>query len=108
MPVKKNLFIEMELDWAEQQLSTWKQYIDDNPINELTDRIEWKSTKGGGTMPMVVASIEAQIKSVRETMREFLFLAKEVDQMRKAEETKKEAKGNSIVPHRMQHGNNQQ
>lgn len=107
MPAKKTTYIDVELDFAEEQLATWKQYIMDNPINELKEKIAWKETKGGGTMPMVIETVGQQIKTLRETLREYLTLLKEIDAMRKAEETKKEAKGNSTVPHRMQHGNNQ-
>ncbi len=99
---KKHIFVEAELDWAEQQLETWKAYVDNNPLNELTDRIEYKPTARGGLMPMVVASIEQQGKFIQETMKNYLTLLKEVDTMRAAEEAKKEARGSATVPHRMQ------
>ena len=40
--VKKTTYINTELDWAEQQLTSWKAYVDANPLHELKDRIEWK------------------------------------------------------------------
>lgn len=89
MATRKSSYIDIDLDWAEKQLATWRAYIDDNPINELKDRIEWKSTKAGGTMPMVVASIEQQGKYIQETMRNYLALLKEVDLMREREDLKK-------------------
>lgn len=54
----KTTYINAELDWAEQQLASWKAYVDANPLHELTDRIEWKPTAKGGLMPMVIASID--------------------------------------------------
>ena len=89
MAVKKNTYINTELDWAEQQLSSWKEYVDANPLHTLEDRIKWKETKAGGAMPMVIASIEAQGKFVQETMKNYLALLKEVDVMREKQEAKK-------------------
>lgn len=87
---KKNIFVEAELEWAEEQLSSWKAYIDANPLHELKDRIEWKPTSKGGVMPMVIASIEAQGKFIQETMKNYLALLKEVDGMRSVEEAKQQ------------------
>lgn len=101
MAIKKTTFIDIELEWAEKQLGTWKEYIDKNPINELQDRVEYKQTKTGGLMPMVVSTIENQGKFIQETMKNYLSLLKEVDGMREKEEIKKEARGSSNVPHRM-------
>ena len=91
MAVKKNTYIDVELNWAEQQLSSWKEYVDANPLHTLKDRIEWKPTAKGGALPMVIASIEAQGKFVQETMKNYLALLKEVDIMREKQEAKKVA-----------------
>lgn len=99
---KKTTFIDVELEWAEQQLSTWKAYVDANPLHELKDRIENKPTARGGLIPMVVASIEQQGKFIQETMKNYLLLLREVDAMREKEEAKKEARGKAEVPFRMQ------
>lgn len=99
---KKHIFVEAELDWAEQQLESWKAYVDANPLHELKDRIEWKPTAKGGMLPMVIASIEAQGKFIQDTMKNYLALLKEVNTMREAEEAKKEARGSGVVPPRMQ------
>lgn len=98
---KKNTYINAELEWAEEQLSTWKSYIDANPLHELKDRIEWKPTAKGGTMPMVIASIESQGKFIQDTMKNYLALLETVDSLRQKEEAKKEARGRGNVPHRM-------
>lgn len=99
---KKHIFIEAELEWAEQQLASWKEYIDRNPLHELKDRIEMKPTARGGVIPMVIASIEQQGKFLQDTMKNYLALLAEVDKMRAVEEAKKEARGSGTVPPRMQ------
>ena len=91
---KKTTYINTELDWAEEQLGSWKAYVDANPLNLIKDRIEWKPTAKGGTMPMVIASIEAQGKFIQETMKNYLALLEVVDKLRKVEEAKVEVRGN--------------
>ena len=103
MATKKKIFIEIELDWAEAQIESWKEYIDTHPLHTLVDRIEWKPTAKGGAIPMVIASIEQQGKFLQETMKNYLALLKEVDVMREKEEAKQTAaKGTENIPFRMQ------
>jgi hypothetical protein len=85
----KTTYINTELDWAEQQLKSWKAYVDANPLHELKDRIEWKPTAKGGMLPMVIASIEAQGKFIQETMKNYLALLEVVNTLREKEEAKK-------------------
>ena len=101
MAIKKTTFINAELEWAEEQLYSWKSYVDANPLHELKDRIEWKPTAKGGMLPMVIASIEAQGKFIQETMKNYLSLLEVVDKLRTQEEIKKEARGSGSVPERM-------
>lgn len=102
MATKKQTYINAELEWAEQKLLEWKQYVDDNPFQTMKDRIEWKPTSKGGMIPMVIASIESQVKCVRDTMKEYLVLLEQVDKMRQAEESKKkEVRGGADRPSRM-------
>lgn len=98
---KKNTFITAELEWAEQQLESWKVYVDKHPLHEMKDRIEYKPTARGGLLPMVIASIEQQGKFIQETMKNYLALLEVVDKLREREEAKKEARGSGTVPHRM-------
>ena len=99
MAVKKN-YINAELDWAETQLENWKEFVENNPIQLLTDRTVWKETKNGN-VPQIVASIENQGKFIQETMKNYLSLLGEVNKMREVEEAKKQARGKQSVPHRM-------
>jgi hypothetical protein len=101
MATKKLSYISAELEWAEQRLTEWRAYIDNNPINGLKDRIEWKPTAKGGTMPMVIASQESQIKSLRDTMKEYLALLEVVDRLREKEEQKAEARGSQEINGKM-------
>jgi hypothetical protein len=91
--IKKTTYINTELEWAEQQLKSWKQYVDANPLHELKDRIEWKPTAKGGLLPMVIASIEAQGKFIQETMKNYLALLEVVEKLREKEEAKVEIRG---------------
>jgi len=86
--LKKTTYVTAELDWAEEQLTHWRAYIDANALPNLTDRIEYKQTANGGSIPMVVASIEAQGKFVQETMKNYLALLEQVDKLREKEEKK--------------------
>jgi hypothetical protein len=101
MANKKQTYVSAELEWAESKLAEWRAYIDGNPINTLKDRIEWKPTSKGGTMPMVIASIESQIKSLRDTMKEYLALLDVVDKLREKEEAKLEARGSQEINGKM-------
>lgn len=87
---KKTAYTEVELQWAEEQLASWKAYVDANPMHKLKDRIKLKETKNGGAIPMVVASIEQQGKFLQETMKNYLALLKEVEVMREKEVAKQD------------------
>lgn len=89
MAVRKNTYIDAELDWSEERLAEWKEYVDAHPLIDLKDRLSYKETKTGGMIPMVVASIENQGKFIQETMKNYLALLAEVNKMREAEEKKK-------------------
>lgn len=93
MAGKKKTFVEVELRWAEEQLASWKAYIDAHPFESLVDRMAYKETSRGGVIPTIVANKESQIKSLRETMKDYLMLLKEVDLMREQEEKKRDIRG---------------
>lgn len=97
MAKKANNYINTELLWAEEQLKSWKAYVDKNPLHELKDRIEWKPTAKGGMLPMVIASIEQQLKAITELMTKYLQLLEVVNNLREKEEAKIEARGKGAV-----------
>lgn len=88
MVAKKQTYISAELDWAEKRLNEWKSYIDNNPINKLEDRMALRQT-AKGMISVVSATVESQIKSIRDTMKEYLNLLEVVDKLRKQEEESK-------------------
>lgn len=96
----KNKYINAELDWAEEKLIEWKEYMDANPIHTLQDRTEVEESMRG-TRIKVIASIEVQGKYIQEMMKNYLSLLAVVDNLREIEEKKKEARGRQTVPHRM-------
>lgn len=98
---KANSYILAELDFAEQQLSAWREYIEANPINEIKDRWGKKEMPKGGQTWVVTATAEQQIKCVQDTLTKYLQLLEVVDKLREKEESKKEARGTASVPHRM-------
>jgi hypothetical protein len=94
---KKEIYTSAELEWCEQKLLEWKEYIDQNPISGLQDRISYKTTANGGSIPMVVSSVEAQIKSLRDTMKEYLVMLQQVEAMREKEAQRAQARGSAEI-----------
>jgi hypothetical protein len=101
MAAKKETYVSAELEWAESKLSEWREYIDQNPIPSLKDRVQFKQTANGGAIPMVIASIESQIKSLRDTMKEYLALLEVVDKLREREEAKTQVRGSQEINGKM-------
>lgn len=102
MAKKVNSYISVELEWAEAQLRTWREYVDANPLHLIDDRWGKKEMPKGGYAWVVTGTREQQIKMVQETMAKYLQLLEIVDKLREKEEAKAEAKGNANIPHRMQ------
>lgn len=95
---KKTAYTEIELVWAEEQLASWKSYIDANPLHKLKERVVWKEVRGGGKMPVVSETIGQQIKTITDLMTKYLQLLKEVELMREREESKlKEVRGSQAL-----------
>jgi hypothetical protein len=104
MALKKTTYITAELEWAESQLIKWREYVESNSLPELKDRIQWKETKGG-SVPMVIATVETQGKFVQETMKNYLALLEQVEKLREAEEKKNDVRGGGKIPQRMKQKN---
>ena len=95
----KNKFITIELDLAEEQLSIYKKWLLDNPYDSFEDRIQCKETKSGGTLPLTIATKEAQQKNHRETLKDFLSLSEVINKLREAEDKVKVLmRGDTEVP----------
>jgi hypothetical protein len=90
---KKALLIEYELEFLENKLQELKEYIEANPFSQLTDRMAWKETKGGGAIPICIANKEAQRKDLTQALKDYAEILRTVDSMREKEEAKIEVRG---------------
>lgn len=100
--MSKNKFENVDLKWAREQLASWKAFIDANPFDKMEDRTKLRPTKNGGTMLEVVATIEAQQKSCRDTMKDYLALFEVVKRLEKDDDSGPDtARGGEVIPPRM-------
>jgi hypothetical protein len=93
---KTNTYISFELDWLEAKAEELKNYVDSTPLTELKDRIHWRETRTG-QMPMLTASIEAQIKSLTQALKDYAQIIEVVDNLREKEASKAEARGGQNI-----------
>lgn len=100
---KKNSYTTVELSFAEEQLASWKKWLQDNPYNDIVDRKEVQlNKKTGGSFLTTVQTKEAIQKAHRDTLKEYLAMCEVLDKLRAADEhKKKEMKGGHDVPLRM-------
>ena len=93
-----NKFTNVDLDWAESQLKTWRTFVDDHPYHEAEDRITLKETKNGGFIPVTCATIEQVQKNLRETMKDYLALLEIVKRLRSDDSEKKTGGYGGVKP----------
>ena len=79
---KKNLYVAAELNFLEDQIKEAMLFLRSRPLSALVDRIEMKPTRGGGMMPMVVATVEDQAKANVLIMEKLLAMLPALNQMR--------------------------
>lgn len=79
---KANNYIDMELDWLEKKAQELREYCD-SPISKIKDRI---------VSGRLMATIEQQVKSVRETLQDYAKIIEVIDKLRE----KEAAKGPSV------------
>lgn len=103
MAVKKqSAYLNSKVDWLRKKADEMQKYVDDRPLDKLVDRIEWKPTAKGGMIPMVIQSIEGQVKLIKEIIKELPVILEAIDKLEEIEETKqKVAKGDQQLPARM-------
>lgn len=93
-----NTYIGFELEWLTEKAEQLKAYVDKNPFDELEDRIRLKETAKGGVIPVLAASIEAQIKSLTQALKDYALIIEVIDKLREKEELKKtDARGNAAL-----------
>lgn len=100
MPVARQSYVDLELLWLETKAAEIKTYVDARPLDKLEDRVAWKEVRGGGRMPVVVATIEQQVKSLREMLLDYVKIIDAISKAREGEEQKKKAVrgGQSLSP----------
>lgn len=77
---KLNTFIDMDLEWLELQAQEMKDYCDKMKISTLRDRVT------GGK---VTATVEQQITSKRNTLKDYIEIISAIDKIREKESVKK-------------------
>lgn len=80
MATKKTSYIEMDLEWLEGKAEELRSYCDAKPIAQLRDRIVDRK---------LMATIEQQVTSIRNTMQDYIKIIEAIDKLREKEETKK-------------------
>jgi len=80
MATKKtsNNYIGMELEWLEKKAKEIREYCN-QPIHKLKDRMLGDK---------VVSKIEEQVKSIRETLKDYILIVEAIDKLRDKEEAK--------------------
>lgn len=80
MAIKKgnNSYISMELEWLDKKATEIREYCN-QAIHKITDR------KDGGK---VIAKKEDIIKSMRETLKDYILIVEAIDRLRDKEESK--------------------
>lgn len=96
-------YITEDLDFAEYQIGTWKQFILDNPIDKITDRRGEKEMPNGQIVRnAIIATREQIIKTVQDTMEKYLRMMTVIQDLRCIEEAKaKTARAGLEIPARM-------
>jgi len=87
---KPSTYIGEELEWLEAKALELKTYVDNNPYHLIVDRFHYKTTSNGGSMPIISATIEAQLSSLTKALKEYAEIIRIVDEMRRAEDKKEE------------------
>ena len=100
---QKNKFSNVKLEWAKAQVETWMAYVEANPFDKMEDRTKFRPTKGGGMVLEVVATIEAQQKSIREIIKDYLLLLDVIKRLEADDESNGPdvGRGGEVIPPRM-------
>jgi uncharacterized protein YkwD len=86
MAKKKNKYIKFELDWLETKATQLKEYVDARPFTELKDRFEWKTMSNGGSLPIIVATVEAQRKDLALALKDYAEIIDVINDLREKNE----------------------
>jgi hypothetical protein len=90
-------YINAELDFLESRVESLKEYLADNPINEVGDRYGTRFVKGE-EVDYVIQTKESIIKCVRDSMKDLATILDQINKLREIEEQKINARGNRDIP----------
>lgn len=104
MAVSKNKYTGMDLDFAELQIESYKNWLTANPYDKIDDRKEMQlNKKTGGSFMTTVQTKEAIQKAHREATKDFLLLSEILEKLRAVDDQKKKvARGGKDVPEAME------
>lgn len=85
---KTNTYIGFDLEWLESKTEEIKEYVDAHPLASLTERIIFKETSRGGTMPIIAATIEQQITNLTRMLKDYAQMLEVIEKLREQEATK--------------------
>lgn len=104
MAVSKNKYTTMNLEFAELQLSSYKNWLEANPYDKIDDRKELQlNKKTGGSFMTTVQTKEVIQKAHREATKDYLLLCEILEKLRAADaQQKKLARGGKDIPEAME------
>lgn len=71
-----------ELEFIEHKVNEHIQFLNARPAHELEDRMAWKQTQNGGSIPTCIATIEQQFAANIKSMQELAKLLPMLEEMR--------------------------
>lgn len=99
----KNKYTLQDLDWLEVILKELKAYVDNNPFGSLEDRLETVMSAKGTPVIKIIATKEAQIKALRDALKDYVMMIAEVDRLREEKAAKEvEIRGGGQINGMMQ------
>jgi len=87
---KANTYIDFELTFLEEKLLQLQKYIDNRPFDSLKDRPYFRTTRTGGSIEDLAASIEVQRKDITQAIKDYAEILKIVKELRITEAKKAE------------------
>jgi hypothetical protein len=109
MPSKKKTnYISYEIKKLEKYFKQLEKYMDDNPPDEMVDRVEMLESTRGNPIMKVIATKEQQIKLFKDTLKEMPSLLENLNKLRMTvdgDEVEDEVRGGRGVPGFMRNKN---
>lgn len=95
---KQISYILEELDWLETKIKDMRAFVDNRPFEKLTDRTEVVMSAKGTPVIKITATIEAQVRELRATLKDFISMLADVNRLRQERaETQIEIRGGGEI-----------